>query len=117
MITSTSELSFRLLSLSLVSSPTIRSANDHDKHQYNYMNDFQSLVIINPWSGVQVCKDYGGFQELGSPIRACPQEWGRENHGDHSNHNRCGDHYTHKALQWHEYVVGFLTRLSAGKSS
>ena len=101
MITSTSESSFRLLSLSLVSSPTIRSANDHDKHQYIYMNNFQSLVIniiinnfqslviINPWSGVQVCKDYGGFQELGSSIRACPQEWGRENHGDHSNHNPC----------------------------
>ena len=99
MITSTSELSFRLLSLSLVSSPTIRSANDHDKHQYNYMNDFQSLVIINPWSGVQVCKDYGGFQELGSPIRACPQEWGRENYGDHSKSQSL--HLAIIILTWH----------------
>ena len=49
MITSTSESSFRLLSLSLVSSPTIRSANDHDKHEDNYewfsiISNHQSLV-------------------------------------------------------------------------
>ena len=41
-------------------------------------SSFRLLNIEKP-SGVQVCKDHGGFQELGSTIRGRSQER-RENH-------------------------------------